>query len=356
MWPPQSPRSPMHTTGNPNRSQLERRHLKLLRDKQNHQNCDPRGDARGKGMLSKSEKPIGYEKKKKDTESWWSTFLVIVRSHWRATQNQQSLRSEALCGRNAQSRCRNWRCSEERTSHRTGSSRQQTCYCGESSERSKATWKAPRDKNPERTGQVCRGRWNTQVASYPRVREVATGESTFEKDCTARNRHKSLSRFVRKESVGEEDLNRTREQNESQIQVRNLARDEKNMAECFIGASHGVLRAREIRRLEPQSRWDREAINSVIGMPWMLALVRWTMDKREVRVDPIPIPPVPFAECKFRRKESQSKTSISSAPLWGVQVATRSKTGNTVVAKCEWKNASRSLHKEQKDWTEEMMW
>ena len=32
-----------------------------------------------------------------------------------------------------------------------------------------------------------------------------------------------------------------------------------------VGSADGVFRAREIRRLEPQSRWDTEAVNSVIG-------------------------------------------------------------------------------------------
>ena len=37
-----------------------------------------------------------------------------------------------------------------------------------------------------------------------------------------------------------------------------------NSAECFIGNADGVFRAREIRRLESQDRWDTEAINTVI--------------------------------------------------------------------------------------------
>ena len=40
-----------------------------------------------------------------------------------------------------------------------------------------------------------------------------------------------------------------------------------NSAECFIGNADGVFRAREIRRLEPQDRWDKDAINNVIGVP-----------------------------------------------------------------------------------------
>ena len=40
-----------------------------------------------------------------------------------------------------------------------------------------------------------------------------------------------------------------------------------NSAECFIGNADGVFRAREIRRLELQDRWDTRAIHSVIGVP-----------------------------------------------------------------------------------------
>ena len=41
-----------------------------------------------------------------------------------------------------------------------------------------------------------------------------------------------------------------------------------NSAECVIGNTDGVFRAREIRSLERQGRWDKEAINNVIGVPW----------------------------------------------------------------------------------------
>ena len=43
-----------------------------------------------------------------------------------------------------------------------------------------------------------------------------------------------------------------------------------NSAECFIGNADGVFRAREIRRLEPQDRWNTEAINTVNRVPWSL--------------------------------------------------------------------------------------
>ena len=43
-----------------------------------------------------------------------------------------------------------------------------------------------------------------------------------------------------------------------------------NSAECFIWNADGVFRAREIRRLEPQDRWDTRAVHSVIGVPWRM--------------------------------------------------------------------------------------
>ena len=75
-----------------------------------------------------------------------------------------------------------------------------------------------------------------------------------------------------------------------------------NSAECFIGNADGVFRAREIRRLEPQDRWDTEAINSVIGAPWRRTDGKWTLDRPGVRVDPIPIPPLPFEGARIQRE------------------------------------------------------
>ena len=75
-----------------------------------------------------------------------------------------------------------------------------------------------------------------------------------------------------------------------------------NSAECFIGNAGGVFRAREMRRLEPQDRWDAEAINNVIGVPWRMTDGRWTVDRPEAQVDPIPIPPLPFEGALVQRE------------------------------------------------------
>ena len=64
-----------------------------------------------------------------------------------------------------------------------------------------------------------------------------------------------------------------------------------NSAECLSGSAEGVFRDREFRRLEPQDRWDTEAINSVIGELRRLTDGRWAVDRPEARVGPIPIPP-----------------------------------------------------------------
>ena len=63
-----------------------------------------------------------------------------------------------------------------------------------------------------------------------------------------------------------------------------------------------MFRAREIRRLEPQDRWDTEAINIVIGIPWRVTDGRWTVDRPEARIDPIPIPPLPFEGARIQRE------------------------------------------------------
>ena len=44
-----------------------------------------------------------------------------------------------------------------------------------------------------------------------------------------------------------------------------------NSAKCFVETAEAVFRAREVRRIEHQDRWDKEAINNVIGVPWRSA-------------------------------------------------------------------------------------
>ena len=78
-----------------------------------------------------------------------------------------------------------------------------------------------------------------------------------------------------------------------------------NSAECFIGNADGVFRARGIRIMEPQIRWDKEATTSVIGVPWRLTDGRWTAERLGVCVDPIPIPPLPYV-CRSTSSEGKN--------------------------------------------------
>ena len=75
-----------------------------------------------------------------------------------------------------------------------------------------------------------------------------------------------------------------------------------NSAESFIGNADGVFKAREVRRLEPQSRWDKDAMNNVIGLPWTMTDGKWTVDRPEVGEDPISISPLPFEGARVQRE------------------------------------------------------
>ena len=74
---------------------------------------------------------------------------------------------------------------------------------------------------------------------------------------------------------------------------------------------------------------------------------RWTVDRPEVRVDPIPIPPLPFEGARVQRE----RISTSSEPRLDAQVAMQSRTTREhkhtqIDARSELKNASEILHAE----------
>ena len=73
-----------------------------------------------------------------------------------------------------------------------------------------------------------------------------------------------------------------------------------NSAECFIGNADGVLLAKS-------GGWNprtdgTHAIYDVIGVPWRMTDGRWTVDRPEAQVDPIPIPPLPFEGARVQRE------------------------------------------------------
>ena len=62
--------------------------------------------------------------------------------------------------------------------------------------------------------------------------------------------------------------------------------------------AEGVFRARELRRIEHQDRWDKEAINNVIAVPLRIADGKWTMDRPAAQIDPLP----PFEGARVQRE------------------------------------------------------
>ena len=77
-----------------------------------------------------------------------------------------------------------------------------------------------------------------------------------------------------------------------------------------MGRAQGVFRASEVRRIEQQDRWDKEAIHNVTGVPWRMVGGKWTVDRLVTQVDPLPPPPpVPLEGARVQR-ESITRTDI----------------------------------------------
>ena len=135
-----------------------------------------------------------------------------------------------------------------------------------------------------------------QDASCPDVKRVVTGRTPLEK----LHGKKPTQEFVPFEVLAKQITKDPRNRMNTRYQYGVWLGMRNNSAECFIGNADGVFRAREIRRLEPQDRWDTDAINSVIGVVWTDG--KWAVDRPEVRVDPIPIPPLPFEGARIHRE------------------------------------------------------
>ena len=97
-----------------------------------------------------------------------------------------------------------------------------------------------------------------------------------------------------------------------------------NNAECLVETAEGVFRAREIRRIEHQNRWDKEVINNVIEVLWRSVDGKWTVAMSVTQIDPLQPPPVPFEGTRVQR-ERITRTDIEAfGTTAGCQVATRS--------------------------------
>ena len=121
---------------------------------------------------------------------------------------------------------------------------------------------------------------------------------------------------IRGEGVGEADICRNVEQNESQIQVWSVAGSGKQQCRVLRGKAESVFRAREVWRIVHQHRWDKETVNSVIGVPWRLADGKWTVDRPATHIDPLPPPTVLFEGARVRITRTDIEAfSITAACL-----------------------------------------
>ena len=116
---------------------------------------------------------------------------------------------------------------------------------------------------------------------------------------------------IRREGAAETNIIRTVEQNESQNMFGVWLGVRNNSAECFVETAEGVFRAREVRRMEQKDRWDKGAINNVIGVPWRIVDGKWTLDRPMTQIDPLPPPPVPFEGAQVQR-ERITRTDIKA--------------------------------------------
>ena len=98
------------------------------------------------------------------------------------------------------------------------------------------------------------------------------------------------------EGIGKAKLHRSHEPNQP-----DLAWNAKQQCMMYHEECRWC-RPREIRILEPQSRWDKAAVKNVIGELWRMTDGRWTVDRPDIRVDPIPIPPLPFEGARIQRE------------------------------------------------------
>ena len=95
------------------------------------------------------------------------------------------------------------------------------------------------------------------------------------------------------------------------------------MLSASWGRQEGVFRALEVRRIEHQDRWVKEAINNVIGVP-CIANGKWTGDKPVTQIDPFPPPQCRLRELEYTGRESPEQTLRPSVPLQDARVAMRS--------------------------------
>ena len=144
--------------------------------------------------------------------------------------------------------------------------------------------------------------WVERAGSiFSKCQKGRDGRTPSERLHGKKSQHKSFchsGRKVQARPIASEPLNRMNPRYKLGVWlgVRN------HSAECFVETAEGVFRAREVRRMEHQNRWDKEAINNVVGVPWRIADGKWTVDRPATQIDFLPPPPVPFAGARVQRE------------------------------------------------------
>ena len=82
---------------------------------------------------------------------------------------------------------------------------------------------------------------------------------------------------------------------------------------------------------------------------------RWTVDRPEIRVDPIPNPPLPYEGARIKRERITKKDidefgATVGCPGCNAVKDNKGRKTFQIVAECDLTNLSESLHTEQKDW------
>ena len=235
----------------------------------------------------------------------------------------------------------------KKPSFQTGWSKTQCCCCAESSEPSSAMWRAARKKELWEDSPILPWLVEHAGSMLSRCQKGRDGRTPLER----LHGKKPTQEFV---PFGEKVLAR---QNSSKPLIRMNPRCKfgvwlgvrNNSAECFAATAEGVFRAREVSRIEHQDRWDKEAINNVIGVPWRIADGNWIVDRPATQIDPLPPPPVPFEGVRVQRREQTLRASV---PLQDARLAMRSNLESNrkltqTFAEPGLRNVSKQLQKEQ---------
>ena len=126
-----------------------------------------------------------------------------------------------------------------------------------------------------------------------------------------------------------------------------------NSQKCCILTKEGLLRVREIRRLERHHRRDKETINSTIGVLWRLVFGRWSVAKDQ-RPELIQ-----YRHCRhrslelvYKANESPSNMLMLSAQKCDVRISMRSGPAEEhkhipIVADVELQNTYEKHHRDQ---------